>query len=233
MLPLVLNGISMVPGMSVTDVLVWTRLAADKLGPTKMDRPEDIEPNPVTGKVYAALTNNTRRTPAQIDEPNPRANNKHGHVIEIEERRGDPTATTFSWRIVLLCGDPSDPATYFLGYDKLRVSPISCPDNLAFDGDGNLWISTDGQPNTLGNCDGLYLFPLTGPEAGHLQQFLSVPVGAECSGPVIVWDERSVLAAVQHPGEVDGASPRNFVSDFPYLGDGQPRPGVIQAYRTK
>jgi hypothetical protein len=28
---------------------------------------------------------------------------------------------------------PADPSTYFAGYDKSKVSPISCPDNLDFD----------------------------------------------------------------------------------------------------
>ncbi|WP_369076935.1 alkaline phosphatase PhoX [Paractinoplanes toevensis] len=44
----------------------------------------------------------------------------------------------------IVCGDPADASTYFGGYDKAAVSPISCPDNVAFDSAGNLWISTDG-----------------------------------------------------------------------------------------
>nr|WP_179503857.1 PhoX family phosphatase [Nocardioides daedukensis] len=230
-LPLVVDGRSHVPGWPVADVLIWTRQAADLVGPTKMDRPEDVEPNPVNGRVYAALTNNTSRKPGQQDEANPRTPNKHGHVLELTERRNDAAAVSFTWKIVLLAGDPGDPSTFFNGYDKSEVSPISCPDNVAFDKQGNLWISTDGQPGTLGNCDALYMMPLEGPEKGRLQQFLSVPVGAECCGPWITADERTVLIAVQHPGEVSGASPENPVSRFPYLGDGQPRPGVVQVHR--
>ncbi len=229
-LPLVKGGRSMVPGMSVAEVLIWTRLAADAVGPTKMDRPEDVQPNPVTGKVYAALTNNTRRLPSQIDEPNPRADNKFGQILELTEDGNDPTSMSFSWQLVLIAGNPDDPSTYYYGYDKSQVSPISCPDNVAFDPQGNLWISTDGQPGTIGTCDGLFLMPLTGPDKGYVQQFLSVPVGAECCGPVIE-NMDSVLVAVQHPGEVDGASPSNVVSTFPYLGDRQPRPGVIHVTR--
>ncbi|GAA5167854.1 PhoX family protein [Ornithinimicrobium tianjinense] len=223
---LVKDGASMVPGMSVAEVLTWTRMAADKMGPTKMDRPEDVQPNPHTGAVYVALTNNTRRTPAQIDEANPRASNKFGHVIEWVEAGNDAAALAFTWRIVLIAGVPSDPSTYFNGYDRSLVSPISCPDNVAFDEDpDHLWISTDGAPGTIGTCDGMFLMPTAGPDKGKVQQFLSVPTGAECCGPVVEWADRSILICVQHPGE-DGHSA------YPYLGDSVPRPGVAHVYRT-
>jgi secreted PhoX family phosphatase len=218
---------SFVPGMSVAEVLVNTRLAADKMGPTKMDRPEDVEPNPHTGKVYMACTNNSNRTAEQVDEANPRPANKHGHVVEMTEQRNDAASTRFTWNLLLVCGDPADPSTYFGGYDKTKVSPISCPDNVAFDGSGNLWISTDG--NALGSNDGLFALPLEGRERGHVKQFLTVPIGAETCGPLISSDDRTVFVAVQHPGEVDGATPENPASVWPF-GD-QPRPSVACVWK--
>ena len=231
-LPLTKDGESVVPGMTTEEVLVWTRLAADAVGATKMDRPEDVEPSPRTGKVYVACTNNTARTPAQVDAANPRALNKDGHVIEITETDGDAAATTFAWKILIVCGDPADPSTYFAGFDKSEVSPISCPDNVAFDLAGNLWLATDGQPESLGIDDALLAVPVRGPQRGHTQQFLAVPTGAETCGPVVGFDDRTALVAVQHPGDVPGASPEAPKSLFPYDGTGQPRPSVIQVHRT-
>ncbi|MDF5754460.1 PhoX family phosphatase [Spongiactinospora sp. TRM90649] len=230
-IPLVSGKKSFVEGMTAEEVLVYTRTAADKVGATKMDRPEDVERNPVTGGIYVALTNNTNRTAAQVDEANPRPSNKHGHVLEIVERRDDAAASAFSWSLPLVCGDPTDPTTYFAGFDKTQVSPISCPDNVAFDREGNLWISTDG--NALAKNDGLFAMPVTGRERGHLRQFLTVPVGAETCGPLVTSDGLSVFVAVQHPGETNGANPDNPSSRWPDGGDSQPRPSVAVAWHAK
>ena len=220
---------SFVDGMTGEQVLVYTRLAGDKVGATKMDRPEDVETSPVSGKVYMALTNNTNR--AVDDKPgtdaaNPRSTNKHGHIIEFMEADGNASALEFSWTILLLCGDPADESTYFAGFDKSKVSPISCPDNVTFDSAGNLWISTDG--NKLGAHDGLYEVVVEGDDRGRVHQFLSVPTGAECCGPWVT-DER-VNVAIQHPGETDEASFANQTSHWPDGGNSIPRPSIVSAW---
>ena len=239
-LPLVQDGVSKVPGMSVAEVLVFTRLAADAVGATKMDRPEDVECHPQTGAVYVALTNNTQRGlpgRAPVDEANPRTPNREGHVIEMIEAGDDPTSLTFGWKILLVCGVPGSAGTYFGGYTG-PVSPISCPDNVAFDTAGNLWISTDGQPGTIQFCDALHKVTLTGPDRGKVEQFLAVPVEAETCGPVIHDQDGLVFVCVQHPGE-DGtwAAQRSYFPDYLEAGaqrDGKwggPRPSVVQVYR--
>jgi secreted PhoX family phosphatase len=241
-LPLVVDGASAVPGMSVEQVLVYTRLAADKVGPTKMDRCEDVEPSLLTGKVYVACTNNSDRGKAGKEgatEVNPRNENRDGHIVEITET-GDQTSTTFTWNLLMVCGDPAQgDVTYFSGFPVDQVSPISCPDNLAFDSVGNLWISTDGAPSGIGKADGLFKVTLEGVERGKVEQFLAVPRDGETCGPIIHDDERTVFVSVQHPGE-DGSFDKqlSFFPDYVAKGatpaPGQvraPRPSVIQVFR--
>lgn len=224
------GAVSHVEGMSADEVFVFTRLAGDKVGATKMDRPEDIEPNPRTGKVYVALTNNTNRgvgANAPADEANPRNANKHGHVLELTERWNRADSTRFAWTLFLVAGDPEDPATYFAGFPKDHVSPISCPDNVAFDPHGNLWISTDG--NQLGSHDGLFGVATQGERRGELKQFLTVPTGAETCGPLV--QDRRVLVAVQHPGEISGATVENPASTWPDGPGRIVRPAVVAVWR--
>ncbi|MGX1882267.1 PhoX family protein [Streptomyces sp. NPDC055287] len=229
-IPLATGDVSHVPGMTAEEVYVFTRLAGDKVGATKMDRPEDVEPSPRTGRVYVALTNNTDRGKpgkAGADEANPRNLNKHGQVLELAEHWDDPASDGFAWRLFLVAGDPEDPATYFAGFPKDKVSPISCPDNVAFDPHGNLWLSTDG--NQLGSHDGLFGVATRGERRGELKQFLTVPKGAETCGPII--QDRRVLVAVQHPGEIDGASVEKPASVWPDGPGKIVRPSVVAVYR--
>jgi hypothetical protein len=109
------------------DVVIKVREAADLLGATPMDRPEDVEPNPLDGRVYIALTNNGDREPERrvdfytnreiglgIDAANPRPKNDFGHVLELIEAGSDAAATGFEWNVFLLAGDPNAPGARLL-----------------------------------------------------------------------------------------------------------------------
>ena len=111
-----------------------------------MDRPEDFEPNPVTGKVYVALTNNSKRGTegkAAADEANPRNNNKNGQVLEIDD---DHAGTSFTWNLLLVCGDPTRP-TPTTAVSTSQGQPDLVPRQPRVRQHGNLWVATDG--NTL------------------------------------------------------------------------------------
>ena len=209
-----------------------------------MDRCEDVEPSPHTGKVYVACTNNTDRGKAGKEgatEVNPRNANRDGHVVEITET-GDHDRHDVQLEPAAGLRRPARPtSTYFAGFPADKVSPISCPDNVAFDSVGNLWISTDGAPERASaKADGLFKVPLEGAERGHVQQFLAVPRDAETCGPSSTTTNGTVFVAVQHPGE-DGtwAAQQSFFPDYvpagatPAAGQSRgPRPSVVQVTRA-
>lgn len=222
------------------DVVINTRLAADLLGATKMDRPEDIEVSPKTGKVYVMLTNNVKRTREQTDAANPRAENKHGHIIELTPADGDHAAAGFTWEILIKCGDPSiaavgatfNPATTESGW-------FGSPDNCAFDSEGRLWMATDG--NSLaetGRSDGIWAIETEGVARGTSRCFFQAPVGAEVCGPCFTPDLETLFIAVQHPAQSGGApnEPNSTFSNpihrWPDFIDGvPPRPAVVAVTR--
>ncbi|BCG91856.1 PhoX family protein [Mesorhizobium sp. 131-2-1] len=188
---------------SQADVLIETRRAADLLGATKMDRPEDIQPNGANGKVYVMLTNNSKRKAEQVDAANPRAANAFGHIIEISEDGGDFAATKGKWEVMLKCGDPSvadvgatfSTATTANGW-------FGMPDNCAVDSAGRLWVATDGQgPKATGRTDGLWAVDTEGAARATSKLFFRVPIGAEMCGPLFAPDDQTAFVAVQHPGD--------------------------------
>jgi secreted PhoX family phosphatase len=188
---------------SQADVLIETRRAADLLGATKMDRPEDLQPNGKTGKVYVMLTNNTKRKADQIDAANPRAENAFGHIVEIAEEGGDFTATKGKWEVLLKCGDPSV-AEVGASFSTATTANgwFGMPDNCAIDSDGRLWVSTDGNsPKATGRTDGLWAVDTDGEARATSKLFFRVPIGAELCGPRFTPDDQTGFVAVQHPGD--------------------------------
>jgi len=224
-LPLVPEG--PLAGWTQAEILIDARGAARVLGATPLDRPEDVEAHPFTGRVYVALTNHPPRGEGR-HPANARAHNRHGHVLEVLEDGGDAAATSFSWDVFLLGGDPAVPAhgAFYPTRDG-ELDPLACPDNLAFDPAGHLWIATDGQPGTLGHNDALYAVPTSGPGRARPRRFLAGPVGCEICGPELTPDGTTLFVAIQHPGE--GGGLRVPASRWP---DGAyPRPSVVAITR--
>ncbi|MEZ5845004.1 MAG: PhoX family phosphatase [Hyphomicrobiaceae bacterium] len=220
------------------EVVIHARLAADLVGATKMDRPEDIEVNRKTDKVYLMLTNNSRRKPDQVDAANPRANNRFGHIIEMIPDNGDHASTTFRWEILVRCGDPTiadvgatfNPSTSQDGW-------FGMPDNAVVDTLGRLWIATDGNsPTTTGRSDGIWAMETTGAARGTSKLFFRCPSGAEMCGPEMTPDAETFFVAVQHPGESEDARrPATFEAPstrWPDFKAGMPpRPSVVAITR--
>ncbi|MQB42403.1 PhoX family phosphatase [Rhizobium sp. ICMP 5592] len=188
---------------SQADVLIETRRAADLLGATKMDRPEDIEPNAVNGKVYVMLTNNSKRKADQVDAANPRSDNAFGHIIEISEEDGVFSATKGKWEVLLKCGDPSVAAVgASFSTETTKNGWFGMPDNCSIDAAGRLWVATDGNSNkATGRTDGLWAVDTEGDARTTSKLFYRVPVGAELCGPLFLPDDQTAFVAVQHPGD--------------------------------
>ena len=222
---------------SQADVVIETRTAGDLLGATRMDRPEDVEANPKTGKVYVILTNNSARKPEEVDAANPRANNRFGHIVEITPAGLDHAATTFRWEILVRCGDPSiaavgatfNPATTKDGW-------FGMPDNCAIDALGRLWLATDGNyPKRTGRGDGLWAMETEGAARATSKLFYRCPAGAEMCGPEFTPDLETLFLAVQHPGESDESDPEAVPASYEtpatrwpdFKPDLPPRPSIV------
>jgi secreted PhoX family phosphatase len=220
---------------SQAEVLILARKAADLLGATPMDRPEDVEPNPVNGRVYLALTNNTRRKAEQVDAVNPRAENAHGQVVELvppgEGADADHAATEFGWNMLILAGDPAKEGSGAM-YGEGSEAWLSSPDNVAIDPQGRLWISTDqGGAQAENNIpDGMYCCDLSGDSRAAVKFFFAAPVGAEMCGPEFTPDGKTLFVAPQHPAEMDGfvSTFENPATRWPDFQDGMPpRPSIV------
>lgn len=149
-------------------ILIKTRMAADAVGATMMDRPEWTGVRPrIDGynkiEVYCTLTNNNRRgtstassnkadgstlagsaRPA-VDAANPREDNIYGHIIRWREDADTVTSTGFEWDIFVQAGDTATtktakPTNNYKG--NIVATPAGSADFGAPDG---LWFDQFGR----------------------------------------------------------------------------------------
>lgn len=195
------------------DVLLNTRLAADTVGATPMDRPEWGTVHPHTGEVYFTLTNNSGRSTA--DAANPRAPNPYGHIVRWRETGNNHTATTFAWDIYVLSGPTSDSGVLGNTANPLDEDSIhASPDGLWIDPNGVLWIQTDmsGSQQT-GGPFGENQMLAAEPATGEIRRFFVGPLQQEVTGATMPPDLKTMFINIQHPGE--GSTVGNFTSNWP------------------
>jgi hypothetical protein len=219
------------------EVLLKTRLAADALGATPMDRPEDMETNPVTGRVYALMTKNKKITADKLNPVNTRPENHYGHIVELIPPGGagadaDHTADVFGWDIFVLAGNPKDPAHGSMFHPETSADGwFVNPDNLTFDPKGRMFVGTDGA-NDFDLPDGIYGVDTEGPARGLPKLLFTCPAGAEASGPCFTPDGTTLFVAVQHPAE-DSDTLANATTLWPdFKAGGVPRPAVVAIQRA-
>ena len=148
------------------DVAMNSRLAADAVGATKMDRPEWCAVNPKNGEIYYTLTNNSTRKvePASgqvgLDAANPRsyqdsfaggapgsAGNVNGHILRMREAGDNSAAVTFTWDVYLF-GAQADAGA------KINLSSLT--DDQDFSSPDGLWFSPKTGLCFIQTDDGAY-----------------------------------------------------------------------------
>ena len=191
-----------------TEVLIRAREASKLVGATPLNRPEDIEIDPISGNILISLTNNKPKK------------DFHGSILKIEETNGKFDALSFS------------ASTYIAGG---KETGFTCPDNLAFDLAGNLWITSDISGSSMNKIDNqytsfknnaLYVIPRHGQNAGNVIRVASAPKEAELTGPWFSPDGKTLFLSVQHPGE-QTKEVTNPTSRWPFDEDNIPKPAVV------
>jgi uncharacterized protein len=181
----VISGYTTYAFTDQADVCVNSRLAADAVGATRMDRPEWSGVNPANGEIYFALTNNSNRvTTATVIDPDPtkskitadaanprvysdvkgtstiNTGNVNGHILRIKETGSEVAATTFTWDIYLFGAEST--AGSAINLSSLTADQdFSSPDGLVFSpSTGICWIQTDdGAYTDVSNCMMLAALP--------------------------------------------------------------------------
>ncbi len=208
-------------------VLSSLHTAATKLGVTQLNRPEDLEYNPVpldngNPLLYIAFTKHTAKyslndngrgllvtgTNHDLSNGIRTRSDKPGRIWVIEETASpsNPSASaTFTyWQV---WGGDDDTAERYDGGN---------PDNILVDKDGGVWFGTDGYfgltlgvtPADVGH-DAMYYLDTEDDNSntyGRAFRILTVPSDAEHTGPSFTPDMSTLFFSVQHPGEDNASS---------------------------
>lgn len=214
---------------SQADVCLNTRLAADAVGATRMDRPEWGAINPLNNEVYFTLTEanssagQTGRRADNIDAANPRfyadardattsttagtnTGNPFGHIVRL--RDANPAATTFNWDVYLFGAQAdADPARVNLS-GLSSANDFARADGLWFSGTtGICWLQTDDSGAFLdqSNCMMLAALP------GNVGDGAVLPAVAASTSAVGSTPAGAQLAATRRGAAVTSSTLRRFL----------------------
>ena len=190
-----------------TELLVRTREASKIVGGTPLDRPEDCEIDKKTNNIYLSCTNNKER------------GRPHGYILKLEENKGDFQSFEFKWSIFVR--------------GSAEEKSLSCPDNLAFDKQGNLWVLSDmpgdeiDSYSRLGN-NSLFYIPMSGKNQGRIFRLATGPIDSELTGLWFAPDGETAFVSVQHPGSASvSEKPKDLTSRWPHRGNTLPLSSVV------
>jgi len=203
---------------SQADVLVRCQSAARVAGGTIMDRPEWITVAPDNSAIFVTLTNNSGRK--VTDAANPRVTNLHGHILKFRESGDSPLATSFTWEIFLLAGDPALASGGDNLVGDIKGDTFSSPDGLRIDPQGRLWVETDHSVPGNSGVSGTSIDQAFGHNAmfyidqtsKQSKRFLVGPEGCEITGLAYTPDLKTFFVNIQHPTgnwPVSGEEPRS------------------------
>lgn len=187
---------------SMDELLINTRVAADIVGATPMDRPEWTTVA-ADGSVFWTLTNNDRKAQGigEVNAANPEAVNTDGHIIRTKDNR-DFMGRKFEWEIFILASSTRNTPQEFSDPDAAYVDPF-----------GRLFIGTDGGQGQ-GLQDQVVVFDTSEDTPIPRRLLVGVP-DDELTGWGFTPNYRTAFVNVQHPGNGDPAR-----TNFPKAKDG-------------
>lgn len=203
------NGIGGFP--TDNDVRKALFTASLKIGAMELNRPEDLEYNPldISGRprIYIAFTNHAGTVAldqngvllaSNVTQPN--RGDRAGGIFVMEEDVPSTPATSMTF----------DYWQAWAGNTGAGLFDAGSPDNLMIDADGGVWFGTDGYfgSSMKRSADALYYLDLDPahrtlptPTYGLAFRVAAGPSDSEATGPAFTPGMTTLFFNVQHPGE--------------------------------
>jgi secreted PhoX family phosphatase len=200
--------------------LAGTISAAAAAGASAFDAPGGIAIAPGNAAIYLACAGNPARDANSTNALNPRAGDDNGHILVFTPPNGDATAKSFTGNLAIAAGNPA--TAQFTQYTAGSQGWFRKPRTLNLDAQGQLWIGTDQEGATTDTADGLFTMQTAGPSPFLISTAYLAPIGAAIGGAAFDPANRTIFAAVRHPGATPSASFNFPATRWPTLAPDMP-----------